>query len=324
MLQSKILVTTYHHAFFHKAGGEFELFEVALSLKKLGVFADIYGPFSRSLDSYDIILHFSMHAGGLEALRAAKAAGKTIVLWPNLWITDPAKAPIGIIKKHIELADLIVIKSQTEKEHLQSLVPVPNELFCHIHSGVDACYGVPTDRDLFRTAYQLKEYILWVGIFEESKNQLTAINALKNSPIPVVFIGDVRDKDYFKKCSKAMPPHFMVIPFLPPKSDLFRSALQGCKAYLEIPCEPPGVSALEAAIAGAPLVLKDDPWTREHLQDHVIYVDPNNPESICEGVQQAFSLDKTSQEKLVTRMREKYVFPTCLIPMVEKLRQICD
>ncbi|MDL2216483.1 glycosyltransferase [Desulfovibrio sp. OttesenSCG-928-M14] len=313
MTRSKVLITTYHQAFLHKAGGEFELFEVALALKKLGVFADIYGPYSRPLGAYDTILHFSVHAGGLELLRMVKGENKRIVLWPNLWLRDASNATLEVIRKHIDLADLIAIKSETEKQHLQSWLPVPHELFCKVYSGVDARYGVPTDKKLFGETHDVSNYILWVGIFEPDKNQLAAVKALRDLHIPMVFIGHARDKNYYDECLRAMPPHFKVLPFLPPKSDLFRSALQGCAAYIEIPKDPPGLSVLEAALAGAPIVVQDNAWTREHLGDAAIYVDPASPDSIRTGVLEALSgRNAAGRQALTERLRENNVFPRCL------------
>ncbi|MCC4118933.1 hypothetical protein LLG90_26650, partial [Aromatoleum toluclasticum] len=69
MKKLTVLITTYHEAFVVRGGGEYELLSIADGLRQCGFIADILGPYSRPLEFYDVVLHFSVHGGGLSLLR---------------------------------------------------------------------------------------------------------------------------------------------------------------------------------------------------------------------------------------------------------------
>jgi glycosyltransferase involved in cell wall biosynthesis len=174
---------------------------------------------------------------------------------------------------------------------------------------------------MFKVIYGVDEYILWLGIIEQNKNQLFCIEALKDIDTPVVFLGNYRDRTYYEACRKAAPKHFKFLPSMPAKSEILRSALQNCKLYLEAPLEPPGHSSLEAGLAGVPLVLSDDAWSREQFRDSVVYVDPKSSESIFKGVEMA--LGKGNDSSIAGHIRRRHLYPQCLEPLIRVLQGFC-
>lgn len=313
-----MLITTYHEAFLNKGGGEVELLEVVASLQKLGVSAEVYGPRSRPLEHYDAVLHFSVHGGGLGLLRALRAAGKRIILWPNLWVEDPLQtAGREVVQEHLDAAERIVVKSRAERGHISSLFEVPPEKMCIVPAGVDPAFGVRADEHMFKTIYGVDDYILWLGILEERKNQLFAIEALAGLDQPVVFVGNHRDRNYYQACRKAAPGHFQFLPAMPPKSEILRSTLQNCRLFLEATLDPPGASALEAGLAGANLVLSQSEWAAEHFGEMATFVDPTSKKDIREGVEKAWNLPP--HPGLPQAIGEKHLLPGCLEPLVQVL-----
>src|SRR5690606_33759861 len=125
MKKPTILITTYHEAFVVRGGGEYELLSIADGLRQCGFIADIYGPYSRPLEFYDVVLHFSVHDGGQALLRTVKSFGKPVVLWPNLWARKEDKVAVEVIREHVALADLVAFKSQAEKKNFLGLIDVP-------------------------------------------------------------------------------------------------------------------------------------------------------------------------------------------------------
>ena len=318
MIDLNVLITTHHQAFMHRGGGEIEMREVATNLSRLGVKTDIYGPSSRPLEAYDTVLHFSVHGGGLQIAEAVKGAGKRLVLWPNLWWTDkPTREQAALVERFFAIADGIVFKSKAEQGNVARFVKLDAEKALIVPWGVDPCYEIPADPNMFKTIYRLNEYILWVGIIEERKNQLAAVEALKSGRLPVVFVGDYRDRAYYEACVRASPPHFKFLPHMPAKSEILRSAIQNCRIYLEAPLEPAGLSAFEAGLASRPLVLSDDAWSREQFGEHAVLVDPRSPESIREGVEHA--LAESQEQQLASLIRTKNSLPQCLNPLVRAL-----
>lgn len=318
MIDLDVLITTYPQAFLYRGGGEAELRDLATNLRALGVKADIYGPASRPLATYDTVLHFSVHGGGLAIAEEVRRTGKRLVLWPNLWWIDSPSADEGaLVKRFFDLADCVVFKSRTERDAVLAHVKLDERKIALSPWGVDPAYGTPADPLMFKTIYRLPDYILWLGIIEERKNQLAAVNALRDQPMPVVFIGDYRDKAYYDACVKAAPKHFKFLPHMPPKSEILRSALQNCRVYLEVPLDPPGLSALEAALAGRPLVLSSGAWAKEQFGDRATLVNPRAAQDIRDGIKTAMTAPLPDVASCV---KNTHVLPACLKPLVQILQ----
>jgi hypothetical protein len=61
--------------------------------------------------------------------------------------------------------------------------------------------------------------------------------------------------------------------------------------------ETPGLAALEAALAGAAIVITQEGSTREYFSDLVHYVDPASPEDICCKIELALRVGRNPQLK---------------------------
>ncbi|WP_286732253.1 hypothetical protein [Pseudomonas sp. PGPPP4] len=320
MSELRVLITTYHQAFLVRGGGEYEIFSIADSLKQRGIIADIYGPYSRSIDNYDVVLHFSVHGGGLELLREIHSAGKPIALWPNLWLRDKSTVPINLLNEHLDLSDLVIFKSEAEQSHFSGLFTPPAEKIRRVTAAADPIYTRQAPKGLFKSLYDLDEYAIWFGVIEPNKNQLAAIRVLREKNIPIVLVGRSRDEAYFRKCREAAGGNALFIAGLPQKSEIVRSALQEALFYIEVAHEPPGLSAIEAGLSGCRLLLSDSDWSREHFGDLAIYADPTSDSEISRAVDEvrSLSLDK---ETLVNKMR-KFCLPNSIDPLIDMLRHI--
>lgn len=314
MSDPRILLTTYPEAFLFRGGGELELVEISSCLKLLGFRVDLYGPTSQPLQFYDTVLHFSIAQSGLSLFRELKSSAKRIVLVPNVWWAEtPNDADRRNAEEYFRLADQIIFKSISELNNVRQYVTVPEGKDVLCPWGVDRCYSEPVDPVLFKSLYELDRYALWVGIIEPRKNQLTAIHALTDLDIPLVFVGDYRDRRYYEACRSSAPDHFKFIPYLQAKSEVLRSAFQNCDVYLEVPLEPAGMSAMEAYIAGRKMVLSDGPWTQEQFGDEVVSVDPRSETAIADAVSRtlspAFSPTRSG------RINRRNLLPECLEPL---------
>ncbi|MEM5295090.1 glycosyltransferase [Burkholderia sp. JPY481] len=320
MTDSRVLITTYPAAFLHRGGGELELVDLMVNLRQLGVRADLYGPTAQPLNKYDVVLHYSVIPTGMEFVREVKAEGKKLVLMPSLWWSkEPSQGEKNSAAAFFALADMIVFKSKSEFENVNAHVPVDQSKVAFCRWGADSCFEELISGDLFKQAYKVDDYLLSVGIIEERKNQLAAIHALRDSRIPLVFVGDYRDREYYEACVKAAPAHFKFLPYLAPKSEILRSAVRGCKAFIEVSLEPAGFSAFEAALARVPMVLSSGPWTQEHFGNELVHqVDPMSTESIQKGVEAALNTPVSPQ--LQRNVHNQYLMPQCLEPLVRVLR----
>lgn len=321
MQEIRILITTYHQAFLLRGGGEYEIFSIADGLKQKGLIVDIYGPYSRSLDNYDVILHFSVHEGGLDLIRELKALGKPIVLWPNLWMhTLPDPALINLINEHVKLADIVVFKSTSEELHVRQHCVDLRDKARRIFTVADPLYKTPAPKRLFKELYGVDRYAIWFGIIDPNKNQLAAIRVLRQKGIPLVLVGSARDKSYYEECKKAAGENVIFIEGLSPKSEIVRSALQEALFYIEVSFEPAGLSAIEAGLSGCRLLLNDLAWSREHFGDHAVYADPYSDKDISRAVDEVLERPR-NQQYLVAEL-DKFCFPTSLDSVLKVFEEL--
>lgn len=276
----RILLTTYHQAFLTPAGGETELHQLAEFLSDCGARADIYGPNSRRLSTYDVVIHFSTHGGGEGLLADIQAAGKPIVLFPNFDFFDENHKSKDVVKRHLDLADLIVLRTQVERALCEGTFAVDPAKLAVIPPGITPAFGKPAEEGLFQSAYGMQDYVLWVGQLAEHKRQLEAIETLSDLGLPLVLIGGYADKRYYEQCKAAAGDNVRFLPYVQPASEILRSAMQSCSAYLELGDDYPGSSAIEAALAGRPMVLNEHPWSREIFGDAPVYVAPGRFEML--------------------------------------------
>jgi len=319
MKKLTVLITTYHEAFVVRGGGEYELLSIADGLRQCGFIADIYGPYSRSLEFYDVVLHFSVHGGGLDLLRKVKSHGKPVVLWPNLWAHDQDVASVQAIREHVALADFVTFKSQAEKRNFLGLVEVPEARIIECKAVADMCYLKPVPRELFSELYGVRNYALWIGLIEARKNQHSIIGPLRELGIPLVLVGKYRDKAYYDACRKDGGSDVIFIDSLPQRSEIVRSAFQNARFYAELSLEPAGLSALDAGLSGCRLLLSESEWSREHFLDHAEYVDPLSSDAILAGVQRV--LQRPAHNDALREHVSAYCFPSAMEPLVAALRR---
>lgn len=295
----RILLTTYHHAFLKKAGGEYEIFAVSEKLKQHGLIVDIYGPFSRALEHYDIVLHFSVHGGGLDLLRYVREHGKPVALWPNLWLNQAHPDIVPLVKAYTDLSSVVIFKSQAEQSMFARFFDLPAEKVRRVITPADPVYLKSAPAYLFRSLYGLDRYLIGVGIIEPNKNQLSVIRALKGTGRKLVLVGGHRDSAYYQTCRAEGGADVLFIDALPARSEILRSALREADAFVECSHEPPGLSAIEAGLTGVPVVVSESPWTTEHFGNQVHYCDPADIGSIRHAILAAAGGEKKSSGDLI-------------------------
>jgi glycosyltransferase involved in cell wall biosynthesis len=311
---ASILITTYPEAFLVPGGGEVELVGLAPHLRSMGVDADVYGYTSRPLTSYDAVLHFSIQESGRGLLSAVIRNNIPIYLWPNQWWSDePSKESLINAGWFFSMAHKIVFKTQAEYNNVRKYMSVPDKKVIILPWGVNPIFADKDVQPVFKSLYRLGDYILWVGIIEERKNQLTAIRALKDIEIPIIFIGNHRDDEYYLMCKREAPSHFRFLPFMQTSSLILASAFRYCKVYVECSQEPAGSSALEAAASKRPLVLSRDPWSEELFGKTAFLVDPTS----CIEIRDAVLIAQT--ETRVDHHLKNYLLPESLKGFVDIL-----
>lgn len=315
MKDTRVLITTYQSAFLRPGGGEAELHNLVEVLRQLGISADLYGSTSMTIDAYDVVLHFSVQGESYEFVHSIKKMGKKVILWPNLWwLKTPQETEAAFVESFLEMADVVIFKSMSELSNVSNYISLNNTKYEIVPWHIDKEYLEPAQPDYFRKLYGLNEYILWVGVIEEGKNQLAAINSLYDYHIPLVFIGSQRDKKYFDECRNSAPDDALFLPFMRQGSDVLRSAYMGCSVYMELSSDPAGLSSLEAALYEKPMVLSKNTWSIEEFGDDVALVDPESKSEITQAIKECVAGKHVFKGK--HRIIKKHLMPESLNTLV--------
>jgi glycosyltransferase involved in cell wall biosynthesis len=181
-------------------------------------------------------------------------------------------------KRMMEISDILMPNSESEAKQLEGFFRVPRSKITIIPNGVDSAFAGAKPGP-FIEKYGIRDFVLCVGRIEPRKNQLGMIKALSGTRIPFVIIGDAVKTypEYYQACRKEAGDNIHFLGGIPHDSELLRSAYAACSAFLLASwLETPGLAALEAALAGAKIVITREGATREYFQEFAAYVDPSN------------------------------------------------
>ena len=198
----------------------------------------------------------------------------------------------------LELSDIWLVNSQMEYERIV-------EDFGLEHSYQVAYCGVSPifsegDRNKFISKFKIKDFILCVSRFESRKNQLSAIRALKDTDLALVFVGPVNPfhKAYYRKCKSEATKNMIFLDEISSFKEL-ASVYAAAKVHILASWfETCGLVNLEAAIAGCNIVVSDRGYTKEYLKDYTWYCDPSSIRSIRQAISDAYYSKRTPDLKI--------------------------
>jgi glycosyltransferase involved in cell wall biosynthesis len=289
----RVLFDTYPWAFERPGGGEQQLVKYAAHLPGHGIDVRLHDHWKSDLDHIDVVHFFSCVGGSGHFCNYVKDRGLPLVISPSLWIDDTTinLYPIDEIRSQLALADVIVSNSTAEIDALVRILGLAREQFMQVKNGVDPRFAAPHDPTVFREKYGIDgPFILNVANIERRKNQLNLVRSLAGQELPLVMIGHIREPDY---AARVLAEAAGATRFLGPlrhDDPVLASAYAACTAFaLPSTCETPGLAALEAAAAGAPLVVTLQGSAREYFGDMSHYVDHTDPIDIARGIGEAIA-----------------------------------
>jgi glycosyltransferase involved in cell wall biosynthesis len=289
----RVLFDTYPWAFVTPGGGEQQLIKYAEHLPQHGIEVILHDQWKPALDVVDVVHFFSCIGGSIHFCNYVRERGIPLVITSSLWLDDATKHlyPIEEIRAQLMLADVIVPNSQTECDALARVLELPREQFMPVMNGVERHFAPPHDQNAFRKKYGIYgSFILNVGNIERRKNQLNLVRALIGNDFPLVMVGQVREPDYAERVSAEADGRVHFLGPLKNDDPLLASAYAACAVFaLPSTCETPGLAALEAAAAGAPMAVTREGSAREYFGDMCQYVDPTDPADIVRGIGNAIA-----------------------------------
>ncbi len=327
----KITFFTYQSVMFVHGGPHVKILELQKALQKLGIRvtlfdmwsnrrqaldADLFQVFAANLAVYDFArkLHerripyvvnpifYSRHSWPvLKAICRLDRLTRRFLrgFWWDFAITrDICHRAMGVWPNTRAEADLLHRGLDLRWEKMEVIPNGVSERFYH------------AEPHLFEKTYGLRDFILTVGhVGPDRKNVLRLVKALQQIDHPAVLIGRPIEGGETPAVRRILErcPHILWIEGLDHNSPLLASAYAACRVFvLPSKFETPGRAALEAALAGARIVITPHGGTREYFQEQAVYVDPYSVDAIRKGILQA--LDQPPSPDLRERIREAYVW----------------
>ncbi len=290
-------------------GLEIQVLETAKALQKLGVEVELLNPWKQEFDA-ELLHCFSSEYQLWEVVKRAKGKGIPVVvsgifapkaesslyrLWRIIDPMIPVQTSFRMRKNILKAADAIITHSKREAYDLASFFGIPINRFNVIPNGVRDFQQV--DPKNFGKKYGLEKFALCVASIEKRKNQLRLIKALEKTEIPLVLIGPARpdESSYVEAVREQIrrAGNVMWIGRLAPDSTELAEAYAGAHVHvLPSLSEGQGLASLEAANAGANIVMSGLPYLKELFGEYAWYCNPQSERSIRRAVLEAWSVPR--------------------------------
>jgi glycosyltransferase involved in cell wall biosynthesis len=287
-------------------GLEIQVLRTAEALRALGVDVDFLDPWAVRFDA-DLLHCFGSEYQLFETVARAKGREIPVVVssifaprrplaflraWKHLDGLVPMTTSFGARRGILQRADAVVALSEHEAANLTDLFNVERQKIGVIPNGVDDRFRT-ADPGEFEAAYGLKDIVLCVASVERNKNQHRLLDAVAGTGLPTALIGAVRASEgaYVRGVDARLRDGSAAlwIRGLPHDSSLLASAYAAARV-LALPslAEAQPLAVVEAAAAGANVVVSDFPALREVFGSYVWYCDPRSVHSIRGAILDAY------------------------------------
>jgi glycosyltransferase involved in cell wall biosynthesis len=206
---------------------------------------------------------------------------------------EPIPGYFSAVRRLTTYADHLILLSEHEGRQLRD-IGVTHPSTSLVRNPVEAEVFAHGDPQLFAQRFGVADYVLCVGRVEPRKNQALLAFALRESGLPLVFIGHEPDRAYADLVRRWAGPNVVFAGRVEPNSALLASALAGARVFcLPSWSEGAPLVALEAAAAGCNMVLSNRSAEREYFGELSRYVDPADPDDILAQVMAAHREGRT-------------------------------
>ena len=217
----------------------------------------------------------------------------------------------------------VLPNTYAEKKFIEKGIGISPEKIKVIPNGVEKLFAY-ADPSLFIKTHGLKDFILSVANFGyKRKNMLNLIYALEKIDHPAVLIGTIYNNAYGNKCRERMKKskNILWLNAVDHNDPILASAYAASKVFV-LPSyfETPGLTALEAGLAGANIVITPYGGTKEYFGTMAEYVNPLDISSIKNCITTA--LDKNPNPELKKHIFDTYAYPAIAEKLVTCYQEI--
>ncbi len=326
-------------------GGENQLVQTGRHLEELGVSVRLFSAWTDRLEEARLLHLFGMTREGLELARVAKARAIPVVLSPICWYEPRAMASLlepslfrifsslagwglrliapGIPSWRLELlrlADVVLPNSRLEARQLMRLFGLDQARVRVVPNGVLPAISSASP-ELFHRRIGTSPFVLSVGRIEPRKNTLALVRSARRLALPLVIVGEAPPgfEQYLAECRSAADPQTIWLGRLDHHDPLLASAYAAARVFaLPSWFETPGLSALEAALAGCSVVITPFGSTKEYFGDLVEYARPDRPAEISRALARCW--EDGPHPDLVRWVESRYLWPT----VAEMIAEVYD
>lgn len=304
----KVLIESYNMAAQNVSGGvQIKIRNLVHHLNKNKIEAHFFNKWEDKVTDFNILHIFKLNIEDYHLMNYAKNIGTPVVISSivniekkmqikaNQFLSKflPIHTGYAIMEDMLNTADAIIAETQKEAEFIAKNYMIKEKKIHIIPNGVNihVTHGDPKFiQDIIKAD---REIILQVGRFDRNKNQLNVIRAMKNSNIPVVFIGgpDAAQIDYFKQCKFEATDNMHFLGWLKNDDPLLSSAYANARVVV-LPSykETFGISLIEGGAVGANLVAtRELPIVEWGLSEYCLGIDPQDKTDIQRTLIQAYN-----------------------------------
>ena len=320
----RVLMLTHQNALHMLGGGETQLFETLLALRGEGVVADVSASLRLSEEPYDLMHVFSLyHADKVDPLNRAEKPIVVSTIFRDNAAFYPVMVGAAVFRQedaaqveralrawkqgnlHVQGLDAASLDEPAEVRRVKQQVVERAQLLlpnCRWELSALRRYFGPSDKpahvvpnavrperflhatpDAFVHRFGLRDFVLCAARIEPFKNQLMLIWALRDTDIPIVLAGKVSDSEYGALCERWAGKNVHFVGELAP--DLLASAYAAARVHaMPSWAETPGLTSMEAALAGCAVVVGNQGAEREYFGHFAYYCNPADIDSVREAV----------------------------------------
>jgi glycosyltransferase involved in cell wall biosynthesis len=308
-----VLLHAPSHVFQAPGGGENQVVQTGRHLEAQGATVRPFSPWLDRLDAARLLHLFGMSREGLELARVAHARGVPVVLSPICWYNPRALAALAPSKlaagrdvakwlvrrvwpscpswrrELLGLADAVLPNSQAEAHQLVRVFGTEARRIHVVPNGVEPRFARASST-WFSARFGTGAFVLYVGRIEPRKNVLGLTRAVAECGLPLVAVGapPPGQEAYFTACRRA-GADARWLGALDHDDPLLASAYAAARV-VALPSwfETPGLAVLEAALAGAAVVVTPYGCAREYFGDLVEYARPDQPGELVRSLKRAW------------------------------------
>jgi glycosyltransferase involved in cell wall biosynthesis len=224
------------------------------------------------------------------------------LLQKKIHSTENTKARIGFKAQQnyiVDSADILLPNSEVEMECLRTDLEIEKE-YVIVPNAVDYQFRNGSHEEFIQKyrkhELEKNKFVLCVSRIEDRKNILRLIQAVRNTSVTLVIIGgpNPTQEKYYEKCCKASGRNVIFIGQMS-HHELISAYASARVHVLPSWYETPGLSSLEAGLAGCNIVTTDRGSTLEYFRDYAEYCDPSSVISIRKAVLKAYEKPKSME-----------------------------